>query len=888
MTSPPRIARWLLDSLLDPTSAEAIAGDLAEEFHAIAARQGLTAARWWFWRQTLSSIASRRWTRHKTTERGFGVTSRQLGILDDLQQDLRFTLRMFARAPAFAAVAILTLALGIGAATAIATAVHRTLLRPLPYLHGDRLALLGEPDGTDPRAVGNVGYATVADWRVRLRTFDELSVIRGWSPTLVAEEGAERLNGLRVNWNYFRMLGVRTAFGRDFDAADDHPDRWRVVILSEDLWRRRFGARPDIVGSTIDFNGRPYEVIGVLPAWFEPLASERFYRRAEIWAPLGYDLAGDSSCRTCRHLRLVGRLSTGVTLDDARTELAVVQEGVRREHPSDYSEAPPVARMLHEEITAGVRQPLRVLLIAVAFVLLVGCANVAGLLVARAIDRERELVLRAALGAGRGRIVRQLLTESLVLATAAGVLGVLVARWALALLAREAPASVPRLDQAAADPALLAIGAAVAAVALIAFGVIPAWTSARLDLQVVLNTTRHSPGRGPLRARELLIAGEVAVALMLVAGAGLMFRTVDRLLRVDPGFDPRGVLSAGLLLVGPPWAEDQAVRVFQDEVLRRVQSLPGVERAALAGQIPLGNNYDRRGFRIEGRTFASPADAPSVERYGVTPDYFPVMRIPLLAGRLFTGADTTDGAPVLLVGDTTARMLWPGESPLGARVRIGGPDNPWRTVVGIVGDVRHYHLGDAPTAQMYVPQQQMTDSYLVLVARTSVDPSSVTTAIRREVAAIAPDVPTYDIATLEQRLSASVATRRFLMLLLSVFAAVTLAMVSVGLYGTVSQAVSARRRELGIRAALGATRADITRLVLFRGLKLVGLGLAAGLAGAAAVARVLGSQLYETTAADPFALAMAVASLIFVALVAHAAPLRRATRVDPSTALAAD
>ena len=888
MTRPPGIARWLLDLLLDPASAEAIAGDLEEEFHATAARRGLLAARWWFWRQTLTSIVSRRWAPHTTTHPAFGATSRRRHMIDDLVQDMCFTLRMFVRAPAFAAAAILTLALGIGAATAIATAAHRTLLRPLPYVHGDRLVLVGEADDNDPRAVGNLGYATISDWRARVRTFDELSAMRGWSPTVVAGEGAERLNGLRVNWNYFRMLGVRPALGRDFDIADDHPERLRVVILSHDLWRLRFGGRPDIVGSTIDFNGRPYEVIGVLPASFEPLVSERFYKPAEIWAPLGYDVTGDSSCRTCRHLRLVARLSSDATLDAGRAELTVIQEGIRREHPSDYGEAAPVARMLHEEITAGVRQPLRVLLVAVAFLLLVGCANVAGLLVARAIDRERELVVRAALGAGRGRIVRQLLTESLVLALTACALGMMVARWALAWLAREAPAAMPRLDQAAADPALFAIGAAVAAAALLAFGVLPAWTSARPDLQAVLSRTRHSPGRGPFRARELLIAGEVALALTLVAGAGLMFRTVDRLLHVDPGFDPRGVVSAGLLLVGPQWAEDEAVRMFQDEVLRRLQALPGVERAALSSQIPLGNNYDRRGFRIEGRVFASPGDVPSVERYGVTPDYFAVMRIPLLAGRLFTSTDRADGPLVLLVGETTARTHWPGENPVGTRVRIGGPNSPWRTVVGVVGDVRHYHLGDPPTTQLYLPQQQMTDSYLVLVARTSVDPSSVTAAIRREVAAIAPDVPTYDIATLDQRLSASVATRRFLMQLLSVFAAVTLAMVSVGLYGTVSQAVSARRRELGIRAALGATRADITRLVLFRGMRLVGFGIAAGLAGAAALGQLLSSQLYEIPPMDPVALAMAAGSLIFVALVSHAVPLRRARRVDPSSSLAPD
>ncbi|HSC29870.1 MAG TPA: ADOP family duplicated permease, partial [Vicinamibacterales bacterium] len=682
--TPPRAALWLLERLLDRTAAEAIGGDLTEEFRWQAARRGRAAAWWWFWRQALMSIASRRSAR-VPDRRADGL--RRGGIMDGLRQDVRFTIRMLARTPAFAAAAILTLAIGIGAATAIATAAHRTLLRSLPYPHGDRLVFAGHPDDTGSVAVGNVGFLTVVDWRARLRMFDELAIFRSWSPTLVAEGGAERLNGMRVNWNYFRMLGVQPALGRDFTAEEDHPDRWRVVLLSDGLWRRRFGGRPDIVGTTLEFNGRRYEVAGVLPASFEPLVSEHFETRAEIWAPLGYDSAGSSSCRTCQHLKVIGRLRPGTTLGEARAELAAVHQGLKREHPSEYTDAPPGARMLHEEITGPLRRPLQVLLLAVAFVLLVGCANVAGLLVARAIDRERELVVRAALGAGRGRLVRQLLTESFVLAAAAASLGVLIARWGLGLLARHAPVTVPRLDQAAADPTVLVIGMLVAACALVAFGLVPAWTSARLDLQAVLSEARQSSGRRALRAREVLIAGEVAAALVLVAGAGLMFRTVDRLLRVDPGFDPRGVLSVGLSLVGPAWAEDSAVRAFQSELLRRVSGLPGVEHAALAGQIPLGDNYDRWGFRIEGRTFASDADAPSVERYGVTPDYFSVMRIPLRAGRLLTDADVTDGQPVMLVGETTARTLWPGQDPLGSRVRIGGPTNPWRTVVGIVGDV---------------------------------------------------------------------------------------------------------------------------------------------------------------------------------------------------------
>jgi putative ABC transport system permease protein len=770
----------------------------------------------------------------------------------------------------------------MGAATAIATAAHRALLRQLPYPHGDRLVLAGHPHGD---AIGNVGYATAVDWRARLRTFDELAIIRGWQPALASDDGAQRLSGFKVTWNYFRMLGVQPALGRDFTEAEDHPDRWRVVLISDGLWKRRFGARPDIAGTFVEFNNRRYQIIGVLPASFEPLISEHFATRAEIWAPLGYSLTGDSSCRSCQHLKAIGRLAPGVTLDRAAAELTAVQAGLKREHPNDYSDEPPLVNRLDREITGSIRRPLEVLMGAVSFVLLVAAANVAGLILARATDREREIALRAALGASRRRLVRQLLTESVVLAAMAAALGTVLARLALGFLATRAPVSVPRLDQAATDPMIVAIGILTALVALIGFGLLPAWTASRSDLQVVLREGRQSAARRAIRAREALMAGELAVALVLVAAAGLMYRTVDRLLHVDPGFDQRGVLSLGLSLVGPRWAEDESVRLFQDALLSRVTRLPGVSQAALAGQIPLGDNYDLRGFRIEGRTVRSDADWPSVERYSVTSDYFSVMNIPLKQGRLITSGDRTNGPLVMLVGETTARTLWPGENPIGSRVRTGGPDGPWRTVVGVVGDVRHYDLSRPPTPQFYLPQAQLTDSFLVLVVRGTVEPASLLTPIRREIAAIATDVPVFDVATLDELVSRSVASRRFLLLLLGVFAIATLAMAAIGLYGVVSQAVSGRRREFGIRLALGASRRDIYLLVLRRGFRLVAVGAAIGLACAAALGRLLGSQLYETPPGDPVTLGSAAALLFAAALAAHIVPLRRATGIEPNLAL---
>jgi putative ABC transport system permease protein len=869
--------------LLDRESAEAISGDLAEEFARRAAADGVGRARRWYWRQTIASITTRLLRRRSLAPDG---APGRAGLLNGFAHDLRFAFRSFAKAPAFTAAAVLTLAIGMGAATTIATAAHRALLQPLPFPHGDRLVLAGHEDEQRPGVVSNVGWATVVDWRARMKTLDELAIVRGWQPTLVGAAGTERLAGLRVNWNFFTMLGVAPALGRSFRADEDRPDHWRVVVIADSLWRRHFGARRDVVGTFIEFSGRKFEIVGVLPAAYEPLISQRFYERAEIWAPLGYGPGESSSCRTCQHLKVVGRLAPGATIDRARSELAVVHAGLKREHPNDYTDAPPLVSPLDVEISRSIRRPLQVLMGAVVFVLLVAAANVAGLMLARATEREREIAMRAALGASRARLVRQLLTESLVMAVAAGVIGTLFARFGLVFLSTRAPITVPRLDQAGGDPTVIAIGLIVAIVALVAFGIVPALTASRSDVQAVLREGRHSTARRAARAREILMAGELAVALILVAAAGLMFRTVDRLLAVDPGFDAHGVISMGVSIVGPRWAEDEAVRMFHEDLLRRVAALPGVEHAALAGQIPMGGNYDRWGFRIEGRTFRSGADAPSVERYSVSPDYFAAMKIPLERGRLFTDADRNGGPLVLLVGETTARTLWPGQDPIGSRVKVGGPDNPWRAVVGIVGDVRHYALSDPPTTQFYVPQQQTTDSFIVVVARTGEgDPSTLAGPIRRAVNAIAPELPVYDVATLDERVARNVASRRFLMLLLGLFAVATLVMTAIGLYGVTSQAVAGRRREFGIRVALGAGRIDIYRLVLRRGLRLVAIGVAIGVAGVFGLGRLLGNQLYETAPTDPVTLGLAAAVLLAAALAAHVVPLRRATGIQPTMTL---
>lgn len=870
--TPPLLAQRLIEWRFGADAAESIVGDLTEEFALRAARDGASAARRWFWRQAcLSSMARRRSAAPEVTS----MTTNFSRLVSGMGQDLRIGFRSLRRAPVFALTAVGTLALGIGAATAIGTAATRTLLRPLPYPNGNRLAIVG----SGGPAVGNVGYETALDWRARVTSFDELAVIRSWGLTLVDQSGATPVSGMRVTWNFFRMLGVRPALGRDFAATDDDPTHRFVVVLSDRFWRQHFNASPSILGTTVNFSGTNFTVIGVMPASFEPLISERYYARADAWGPLGYAVGANSSCRTCQHLKAVARLAPHATLATARAEISTVQAQLRSEHPGTYDGVEPRVESLHADIVAAMSGPLRMLAAAVALLLIIACANVAGLMMARAADRRREIALRAALGATRGRVVRQLLTESLLIGAAATVAGFALARASLQLLAAKAPVRIPRLDEAAEDPWLFVVTAGVSIGALLVFAVLPALSAARVDLESTLREGRQASGRGALRAREWLLSCEVALAILIVAGGGLMYRSVDRLLHVNPGFDPHGVLTANIGLIGPRWNDTKLIVAFQNDVIARVEALPGVASAALAGQIPLGGNYDLRSLHLEDRPSANPADDPSAERYSVTPHYFQVMRIPLLQGRLLADSDTSQSERVMVVSDTAARTLWPGEAAIGKRVRMGSATAPLITVVGVVGDVRHYSLAEPPTAQFYAPQSQITDGGFVLVVRGSGVEQRVA-ELRREISAVSADAPLSGAAPLDTIVDRSVSTRSFLMLLLSGFAAIALVLTGVGLYGVIAQTVAARRRELGIRVALGATGTDVISSVVSRGARLLAAGSVAGIVGAAGVGYAIRSQLYGVHPIDATTLAWALLLILGVAIVAHLGPIGTALRAD--------
>jgi putative ABC transport system permease protein len=881
---PPILPRALLLLCLRGVARESIVGDLDEGFVA-RATSNPREARKWYWRQALGSIGSR-----------WRPLPRFSWRLSDLWQDVRFGGRTLRRSPGFTAVAIATLAIGVGGTTAVFSLLHAVLLRPLPFADPDRLVGIGHPDAAGRPS--NLGYLTFRDWRDRTRAIEDAAAIRTWLATITegpAEAGRqvtatepERVPAVRVSWNFFRLLGIAPALGRDFRPEDDRPEAWRVVLLSDGLWRRRFGADPGIVGRSIGIHGRQYLVAGVMPSTLEELVSAHYYTPAEIWAPIGYDETTQDACRSCQHLNAIARLRPGVSVEAARAELATVQSALQRQFPGAYGSTPSAMRGLRDEILGDVRPLLLVLFGAVSAVLLIVCANIASLLLARSASRDRELAVRAALGASRGRIIAQLLTESLLLSVLGGLAGALVAQFAIAAIVTAAPADVPRLAAAGLDARMFAFSLGISLIAGLAFGIAPALGGSSRDPQPSLRAGQRHTADATRWGRRALVAGEVAMAIVLLAGSGLMIRTMRNLLHVNPGFDSRNVLSMDLAFVGPAYAEDPAVLATQTRILDAVRALPGVEAAAFASQIPLGGNMDTWGFHAEGHPLFGSADAPSVERYGVSPEYFSVMHIPLKRGRLLTAADRTDSARVVVISEAAAERVWPGQDPLNRRVRMPSVKGPWYTVVGVVGNVRHYELSAPPTPQMYVTESQVIDSFVTLTVRTTGDPRGVASAVRSIVIREAPGVAPAAPATLDELVSKSIRTQRFAMLLLGLFSSVALTLAMVGVYGTVAYSVARRTREFGVRLALGARRADIGRLVLAEAARLLAIGIVAGTLAAIALTRLLGTLLYGVSPSDPWTLAAIVLVVAAATFVAQLTPALRATWVDPSTALQAE
>jgi putative ABC transport system permease protein len=789
---------------------------------------------------------------------------------------------MLLRSPAFSTVAIVTLALGIGANTAIFSVVHALLLRPLPYPEPNRLVMVWQDlSARGERSDEWASPGNYVDWRASRDLFAGVTAVQGWQPTLTGRGAPEPLVGEQVTPDYFDVLRVPPAIGRAFRSEEMIPNAPRVAIVSHALWQRQFGGDANVLGTRVVLGGLPHEIVGVMPAGFRPAV----IRTAEIWRPRQFDAANPS--RGAIVLRVVARLQDGLTNGQAQAAAGVLAQQLERAHPDTNARVGIRIVPLHEQVIGGYRLALIVLLGAVAFVLLIACANIANLLLARASTRAREFAVRMALGAGRGRVVRQLLTESLLLASAGGALGLLVGVWGIAALTAIAPEGAPRVNEIALNGNVLAFSLLLTLATGVVFGLVPALQSSRPRVSSSLREgTRSIRGPSGNGTRRALIVLEVAVALVLLVGGGLLMRTLLRLQAVDLGFDPRSVLVGQVLPPQTKYPSAAARVAFYDQLLERVSALPGVQRAALSSVIPLDGDSDMD-VLVEGRPLPQTSVEATTTWYRlVSAGYLQTMGIALRSGRDIAPGEAV---PVVVVNETAARRYWPGEDPIGRRVRFGAqPDAPWFTVIGVAGDVRMGGAREGGRTEMYLPYWHFPEPGTNVVLKTSGDPMRLTGGVRAAVREIDPDMPVSGLDTMEAIVARSVAQPRFIALLSGVFAALALALAAIGIYGVTSYAVAQRTSEIGVRMALGAGRSEVFRLVVGEGLKLASLGALLGVAGALALSRSMGTLLFEVAPQDPATYGATTAALLGVALLAGVLPARRATRVDPVVALRAE
>ena len=782
--------------------------------------------------------------------------------------------------PGFTSIAVLTLALGIGANTAIFSVVNALLLRELPYVESERLVMLSEKSREGERQ--GVPYPNFADWRARAQSFTGMAGTYTESFNLTGVEKSARLQARLCNWDFFQLLGVAPEFGRLFTESDDHYGAARTVMLSHELWQTRFGAEANVIGQAILLNGDSYTVICVLPPGFE------YFAKADVYLPIEPFLAPDSGLAdrgSSFNLHALARLKPGVTVEQANNEMSTLGEQLAQEYPKVNEGKSAQAEWLQNAMSENVRQSLWVLLGAVGFILLIACINVANLLLVRAAERQKELAVRMALGAGRWRIVRQLLSESLLIAGLGGAFGLLI--WMLQGLITLAPAEIPQLGRVGLDRTVLLFTLAIAAATSLLCGLLPALQSSKTDLQTALKAGgRLTTGAGREGMRKALLIAEVSLSLVLLVGAGLLVRSMYNLLHVDLGFNPDNVLTMRLNLSGEKY-NPRTGRIFYDECLTRVEAVPGVRSAALAQSLPIEGSYWGSVFIASDKPVPSRANLPESDYLRVSHNYFETMGIRSLQGRLFTAADTPESASVVVINETLARSIWPGEDPIGKRVKNGFPESnmPWREVIGVVNDIKMDGVERPTSMQTYLLYAQEPGTTLGLVVRTHGHPLTLAASVEEAIHSIDKDLPVYAIWTMDQLLGNSLAQRRLTLVLLASLAALALVLAAVGVYGVVSYAVRQRTNELGIRMALGAQRHHVLKLILTQGLKLALLGIALGLGAAWALTQWMESLLFGVRPTDPLTFCAIAAALLCVALVACWIPARRATRVDPMVAL---
>ncbi|HSL22075.1 MAG TPA: ABC transporter permease [Vicinamibacterales bacterium] len=798
--------------------------------------------------------------------------------------DLKLAARALTRNPGFAAAALVTLALGIGATTAIFTIVHALLLSPLPYKDPDRLMIVWERNIPRNRPDNVVSPGNYLHWRERTRTFDQLAGISPNFRGTLSGAGAEpeELPLQYVSANFFPLLDVKPAMGRWFREEEDRSPR-TAMMISHRLWQLRFGGDRGVVNRTVRLNGEPMTIVGVMPEGFSFL-----FRDIDVWVPLG--LPASARTPRGRWMIVLGHLRPGVTVAQAQADMDAIHAALRQEFPDFNTGWATTVVPLNEQLTGKLRPALLILLAAVACVLLIACANVANLLLARGTVRRRELAIRAALGAARGRIVRQLLTESILLSLAGGALGLLLAWWGVAALKTVVAATIPlfpRLDEIGVDPVVLGFTVLLSAATGVLFGLAPAFMVSRTDLQESLREGGRSGSAREGLARSAFIVAQVALALVLLAGAGLLIRSFARLMGVDPGFAADRAMTAKVSVSGDRYKDEARVKQFFNELFDGLGRAPGVRAAGGVSFLPMNGMAAATGFSIEGREPPPLGQGHVCEVRVVAGDYFGAMRIPLMAGRTFTRREQTEKANVVLVNETLAKQYFP-DGAIGQRIVVSWNTSEPDEIIGVVGDVRTNDLETAARATIYWPQGRFSYPWTTAVVRTDGDPSAAAPLIREQVRAVDPGVPVADVRPLAEVVSRSVAQRRLTMVLLATFAGVALMLAAVGIYGVMSYLVAQRTREIGVRMALGARGADVLRMVLGRALGLAVIGVALGIVAAWAVTRSMTPLLYQTEPGDPFILAAVAGVLIVAALVASYLPGRLATRVDPLVALRAE
>jgi predicted permease len=808
-------------------------------------------------------------------------------FVEGLWQDLRLGLRVLRKNPAFTTIVILTLALGIGANTAIFSVVYTVLLKPLPYPQADRLVMVYEnvhlANYQNSRNTPSAGNFT--DWMAQNTVFESMAAYSNRSFNLTGSGEPVRVEGERVSAGFFSALQVNAVLGRVFTAEEDHPGASHAVMISEGLWRSHFASNPGVLGQKLILDDEAYEIVGVMPSEFHfPDPDD------QLWVPLA--LTPDELISRGSHfLDVFARLKPGVTLARAQTEMNLIARRLTQLYPQSNAGQTVDLVLLDEDIAGPVRPALLVLLGAVALVLLIVCANVANLLLARASVRHREIAVRLALGAGRGRVARQLLTESVLLALLGCALGMLLARWGVGALKILAASNLPRTEEFSLSAPVLLFSLTISLMAGLIFGVSPALQAVRGNIQDTLKSgSRESAASSRLRTRSLLVVLETALGFVVVIGAGLLVRSFLGIERVQLGFQPRGVLTFRVIPRGERYSQSAELTAFYQQAIERLQALPGVQSAAAVRFIPLTLAKGRKGLTIEGRAPTGPGQIPLASYDIVTPAYFETMRIPLLEGRDFSWSDTPQTQPVVIVNQALAKRYWLGEDPLGKRFHQAGPDDnfPWMTIIGVVSDVREFSPTVAPEPTMYFPIAQFTYADGILrdwVVRTKGDPAQMASSVRSAIWQVDKNLPITRIRTMEEVRSLSLASQRMHLLLFGLFAALALALATMGIYGVLAYDVAQRTREIGIRLALGADGNAVLRLVVGQGIRLAALGILLGLIGALALTRLMSGMIYGVSSTDPSTF-FAVATLLgLVAVAACYIPARRAMRVDPMVAL---